>query len=141
MYPIIKDIHHYVGMATLVFIFLLTVIAFIYYIQGRVISGQVRKVSTLALILTHIQVLIGIVLLITYFSTSQVSFDMKNAFLRRNYMEHPLTMIIVAILITIVNTKIKKVTDMKFWMVLVLAISLALVIGMIPRAFWNTLFI
>lgn len=141
MYTIIKDIHHYVGMATLVFIFLLTVVCFIYYLQSRTLSTQVRKISLVTLIITHVQVLVGIVLLITYFSTTEVPFDMKNAILRRNYMEHPLTMVIVAILVTIVNSKMKKATHIKFWMMLVLAISLALVIGMIPRAFWSTLFI
>ncbi|WP_128331846.1 hypothetical protein [Apibacter sp. HY039] len=141
MYLILKNIHHYTGMAVLIFVLLLTVVSFIYFLQKRTLSVQVRKISLITLILTHIQVLIGIALLITYFSMSQISFKeiMPNAVMRRNYVEHPTSMVIVAILITIFNSKLKKVQNIKVWMLIVMALSLALVISMIPRVFWSTL--
>lgn len=140
MYLILKNIHHYVGMATLVFILLLTVVTFIYYLQERSTSKQIKKISLFSLIITHTQIVLGVIL---YFSSTIVqSTSMKDMMgipqLRQTYVEHPVSMIIAAILLTIVNIKIKKSSKITFSTTLMAAISLALVIGMIPKAFWNS---
>lgn len=141
MYSIFKNIHHYVGMATLVFILLLTVVAFIYYLQQRNTSAQIKKISILTLIFTHTQVLLGIILYFNspVFQNTTIKDMMGIAPLRQTYIEHPFSMIIAAVLITIVNRKIKKFPNVSFSTTLMAAISLALVIGMIPKVFWHTL--
>lgn len=140
MYLILKNIHHYVGMATLVFILLLTVVTFIYYLQERSTSKQIKKISLFSLIITHTQIVLGVIL---YFSSPIFqNISMKDMMgipqLRQTYVEHPVSMIIAAILLTIVNIKIKKSSKITFSTTLMAAISLALVIGMIPKAFWNS---
>lgn len=138
MYILFKNIHHYVGMITLVFVLLLTVVSFIYYLQERPISGQAKKISLLVLIFTHTQIVLGIILFFSspiFQSTSMKDF-MGIAAVRRNYIEHPFSMVMVGALITIINAKIKKVPKITVWMLLMSAVSLALVLGMIPRSFW-----
>jgi hypothetical protein len=141
MYTILKDIHHYVALITLMFILLLTVVAFIYYLQERSITGQVKKISLFTLAFTHVQVILGIILLLNspIFHNTNMKDIMGTASIRRNYVEHPFSMIIVAILVTVVNYHIKKSPRITAWMLALPAISLALVIGMIPRVFWSTL--
>ena len=141
MYILFKNIHHYVGMITLVFILLLTVVSFIYYLQERTMTGQVKKISLITLIFTHTQIIIGLVLFFSspIFQSSSIKDIMGIGSIRRNYVEHPFSMIIAGILITIINARIKKLPKISVWTLLMSAISLALVIGMIPKAFWNSL--
>ncbi|MCO6564555.1 MAG: hypothetical protein J6581_03825 [Apibacter sp.] len=138
MYILFKNIHHYVGMITLVFVLLLTVVSFIYYLQERPISGQVKKISLLTLIFTHSQIVLGIILFFSspIFQNTSIKDIMEMAAIRRNYIEHPFSMVMVGALITIINAKIKKVPKITVWMLLMSAVSLALVLGMIPRSFW-----
>ncbi|CVK15435.1 hypothetical protein Ga0061079_101253 [Apibacter mensalis] len=138
MYILFKNIHHYVGMITLVFVLLLTVVSFIYYLQERPISGQAKKISLLALIFTHTQIVLGIILFFSspIFQSTSMKDIMGIAAVRRNYIEHPFSMVMVGALITIINAKIKKVPKITVWMLLMSAVSLALVLGMIPRSFW-----
>ena len=138
MYILFKNIHHYVGMITLVFVLLLTVVSFIYYLKERPISGQVKKISLLTLIFTHSQIVLGIILFFSspIFQNTSIKDIMEMAAIRRNYIEHPFSMVMVGALITIINAKIKKVPKITVWMLLMSAVSLALVLGMIPRSFW-----
>jgi hypothetical protein len=140
MYILFKNIHHYIGMITLVFVLLLTVISFIYYLQERPINGHVKKISLLTLIFTHTQIVLGIILFFSspIFQNISMKDIMGIAAVRRNYIEHPFSMVMVGALITVINAKIKKVPKITVWMLLTSAISLALVLGMIPRAFWNS---
>lgn len=141
MYILFKNIHHYVGMITLVFVLLLTVVSFIYYLQERPVSGQVKRISLITLIFTHTQILLGILLFFSspIFQNASMKDIMGIAAIRRNYIEHPFSMVLVGVLITIVNAKIKKAPKISVWTILMSVVSLALVLGMIPRAFWNSL--
>ncbi len=143
MHILFKNIHHYTAMATLVFILLLTIVAFIYFLQTRTISGQVRRISFITLIFTHIQVILGIIVLISspVLEHTGMKDIMGTATIRRSYVEHPFSMIIAAVLLTVANSSIKKSTNISIKVLALAAISLALVIGMIPRAFWSSLFI
>ncbi len=69
-----------------------------------------KKLGTFALIATHIQVLLGIVL---YFISPMVTFGegwMKNAASRFYGMEHLVMMLLAAVVITIGNAKAKRAT-------------------------------
>ncbi|MDR2122396.1 MAG: hypothetical protein LBP34_04640 [Flavobacteriaceae bacterium] len=141
MYTIFKNIHHYTAMAVLVFILLFTVVSFIYYIQRRPVSAQIRKISVITIIFTHTQLLLGIVLFLSSPVLHNVGMKdiMTIGTLRRNYVEHPFTMVIVAGLLTFANYHLKKLPRITIWILAVSAISLALVIGMIPKAFWGSI--
>lgn len=67
------------------------------------------KISLFALIFTHIQALFGIVLFSQHMSN--MGSYMSDAALRLRYVEHPVMMIIVAVLVTIAQSKSKKSTD------------------------------
>jgi hypothetical protein len=128
-------------MITLVFILLFTVVAFIYYVQERTITAQVKKISLITLAFTHTQVVAGIILFFSspIFHNTDMKDLMKIAPIRRNYIEHPFSMIIVATLLTLINYRIKKSSRITVWNLALAAISLAFAIGMVPRVFWSTL--
>lgn len=67
------------------------------------------KISLFALIFTHMQALFGIVLFSQHMSN--MGSYMSDAALRLRYVEHPVMMIIVAVLVTIAQSKSKKSTD------------------------------
>ena len=100
-----------------------------------------RKLALFALIFTHVQLLVGLVL---YFNSPMVTiFDlpmgevMKNAELRLYAVEHPLINIIAVALITVGFSKHKRATTdkAKFKSVAILyAIGTILILSRIP---WN----
>lgn len=113
MYSTIKEIHS--GWAYLVLIIL--VIAFVNALVGfsskKKFTPKDFKLSLFALVFSHIQLLIGIIMyfLSPYLSAAQslgMGETMKNADLRLYVMEHPLIMIIAVALITIGWSKHKK---------------------------------
>ena len=60
------------------------------------------------MIFFHIQFLIGIVMLVIHFTSGMdMGGVMKNAELRFQYVEHPFSMLIAAVLMTIINKKVK----------------------------------
>ncbi|MGB0883494.1 MAG: hypothetical protein ACPG4W_01250 [Flavobacteriales bacterium] len=67
------------------------------------------KLSLFALIATHIQLLLGLVLFSDKFS--HLGSYMSAAAPRLRFVEHPVMMIVVAVLITIAHSKSKKSTD------------------------------
>ena len=91
------------------------IIALLFALVGN--GGKISKflkTSTLAtMILFHVQFLVGVVMLFLtsgFLSTiNEIGMGglMKNADLRFTYIEHPFSMLIAAILMTIVNRKVK----------------------------------
>ena len=72
------------------------------------ISKALRKVTLFTMIFFHVQFLIGITMLITNITKGlDMASVMKNADLRFTYVEHPFSMLIAAVLMTIVNKKLK----------------------------------
>ena len=60
------------------------------------------------MIFFHVHFLIGIVMLVINFSKGlDMGGVMKNADLRFQYVEHPFSMLVAAVLMTIVNKKVK----------------------------------
>jgi heme A synthase len=104
------------------------------------------RISLFALIVMHIQLLLGIILFFTkdYFSTISevggIGEVMKNAELRNLIIEHPLTMIIAVALVTIGYSKHKKkLTSKPKYKILAIFYTLALIL-VLAKIPWNTWF-
>ena len=102
------------------------------------------RISLSTLIVSHIQLLIGILL---FFVTDYISLIsdmgmgeiMKNSALRSNIVEHPLAMIIAVVCITMGYSKHKKklTSKPKFKMLAVFyTLALLLVLAKIPWSVW-----
>lgn len=91
------------------------------------INKLLRKVTLFTMIFFHIQLLIGIVMLVMKISSGlNMGGVMKNPALRFQFVEHPFSMLIAAVLMTIVNKKVKTndTLTLKIFFMSVLAIAL-----------------
>ena len=139
----LKVIHSYWAYLVLLLLILSTANALIALVSKREYSAKDFRISLSTLITSHIQLLIGIVLYFTNNYVSQFSEIgmgeiMKNSALRSTLVEHPITMIIALVLITIGYSKHKKklTSKPKFKMLSIFyTIALVLILTKIP---WNT---
>lgn len=91
----------------LVALFIIALLATMFGFSGKV-NKFLKKTTLFTMIFFHVQFLIGIIMLIINFSKGlDMSGVMKNAELRFQYVEHPFSMLIAAVLMTIVNKKVK----------------------------------
>jgi hypothetical protein len=111
MYDFIQNFHS--GWAYLALLFLVVAVAnaLIGFSAKRDFFPKDRKIALLALICTHIQLLIGLFLYFVSPLGKAALGEMKNAELRLTSLEHPLVNLIAIILITIGWSKHKKLTD------------------------------
>ena len=145
MYETVKFLHSYWAYLVLVILVISTINALIKLFGNKEFGAFDFRISLFALIVIHIQLLIGIVLYFVspYFSTlleSGMGNVMKNSVLRSNIVEHPLTMIVAVILITLGYSKHKKklTSKPKFKRLAIFyTIALVLVLAKIP---WNAWF-
>lgn len=142
----IQFIHSGWAYLVLIILVLATFNAIIKFFGDKEFDAKDFRISLFALITMHIQLLLGIVLFFTkdYFGTiSEVGGMgevMKNAALRSNIIEHPLTMIIAVVLITMGYSKHKKklVSKPKFKVLAIFyTLALILILAKIP---WNQWF-
>lgn len=100
-----------------------------------------RKIALLGFIVSHIQFLVGLVLFFYLKYPSMISGAvMKNADLRFKIIEHPLTMIIAIVLITIGYSKAKKMENPRKanqTIVIFYIIGLVLMLARIPWSTWS----
>lgn len=139
MYEIIQKAHS--GWAYLVLIALLA--AFINAVVKRASSKeflpQDRKISLLALIATHLQLVFGFILYFVSPFGSAAFGQMADKTLRLTSLEHPLINIIAITLITIGWSKHKKATDSQaqFKSIAVFyGLGLLLILSRIPWSLW-----
>ena len=143
MYETVKMLHSYWAYLTLLLIVIATLNALFKYFGKKEFHPLDFRISLFTLIVTHIQLLIGIVLLFAYLdviSGAGMKEIMGNSVLRSNVVEHPLMMIIAVVLITIGYSKHKKkLTSTPKFKILAIFYTLALicVLAKIP---WNTWF-
>lgn len=143
MYDTIKILHSYWAYLMLLILVLATFNALIKYFGNKEFHAKDFRISLFALIVAHIQLILGIIFYFAsdYFkliSEMGMGEVMKNATLRSNIVEHPLTMIIAITLITIGYSKHKKklTSQPKFKMIAIFyTLALILVLAKIP---WNT---
>ena len=116
---IIQTLHSYWAYLALVMLVVAVVNAIMGYFNSKpYIMGKDLRISLFALIFTHIQLLLGIVL---YFTSERFSLwselgpggVMSNPLARLLLVEHPFTNILAIILITIGWSKHKKVENAK----------------------------
>ncbi|MEG2077275.1 hypothetical protein [Chryseobacterium sp.] len=91
----------------LVALFIIALLATMFGFSGKV-NKLLKKTTLFTMIFFHVQFLIGIVMLVINFSKGlDMGGVMKNADLRFQYVEHPFSMLVAAVLMTIVNKKVK----------------------------------
>lgn len=138
MYEILKNLHSwwaYLALAILVAAF---VNALMGHVSKRNFTNKDLRISLFALIFSHIQLLLGLVL---YF-VSPVGFsqlgEMKEATIRLTSLEHPLINILALVLITIGWSKHKKVEgNIKFRKIFFFyGAGLLLILSRIPWSLW-----
>ena len=114
------------------FLILLLVTMFGY---SGTISKLFRKVTLFTMIFFHVQFLIGIVMLITNITKGlDMGAVMKNADLRFTYVEHPFSMLIAAVLMTIINKKVKSNDKLTIPLVSLGLVAIALFVFAFPWA-------
>lgn len=144
MYTTIQFLHSYWAYLVLVILILATFNALIKFFGNKEFGAKDFRVSLFALIVSHIQLLLGIILFfvsdyLSLISDMGMGAIMKNSALRSNIVEHPLTMIIAVILITVGYSKHKKklTSKPKFKMLAIFyTLALILVLAKIPWDLW-----
>ena len=145
MENIFKFIHSYWAYLVLAVVILATLNAIIGLITKREYQAKDFRISLFALILTHLQFVIGLGLYflsgkILWFSDIPVKDIMKNAELRLYNVEHPTVMILAIAFLTIGYSKHKKkLTSTPKFKLLAIFYSLALIL-ILSRIPWNAWF-
>lgn len=111
MYEFIQKFHS--GWAYLVLLLLVIAVlnALIGFSSKKEFTAKDRKIALFALIVTHVQLLIGMFLYFVSPLGKAALGEMKNADLRLTSLEHPLINLIAIILITVGWSKHKKLSD------------------------------
>lgn len=142
---ILQFIHSYWAYLVLVVLVLATFNALFKFFGNKEFEARDFRISLFTLITMHIQLLIGIILFFTkdYFSTIEqvggMGEVMRNSALRNLIVEHPTTMIIAVVLVTMGYSKHKKklVSKPKFKMLSIFyTLALVLVLAKIPWDLW-----
>jgi hypothetical protein len=144
MYTAVQTLHSFWAYLVLLVVTLATLNAIIKFASKKGFGPQDFRISLFALIVMHLQLLIGIVLyfLAPYFSAFSeegMGEIMKNSELRLYLVEHPLTMILAIVFITIGYSKHKKQlsSSKKFKMLSIFyTISFVLLLSRIPWGAW-----
>jgi len=138
----VKVLHSYWAYLVLLVLVLATFNAIFKSLGKKEYHPRDFRISLFTLIVSHIQLLIGIVLWFSssYFDELSMGEIMKNSALRSNVVEHPVAMILAVVFITIGYSKHKKqlTSAGKLKKIAIFyTIALALVCAKIP---WDKLF-
>ena len=144
MYSLLKNLHSYLAYLVLLVLILAILNAFIGKIKGKDFESKDLRLSLYGLILSHIQLLIGLILYFVspwfnQWSNLGVGGVMKAAQARLYLVEHPFTNIIAIILITIGWSLHKRQSDpgKKFLRIaLFYGFGLLLLLSRIPWEYW-----
>lgn len=139
MYEIIQKFHSGWAYLTLLILVLAVLNAVVGLVSKKEFLAKDRKIALFALIVTHIQILVGVIL---YFVSpvGLASFgQMSDKALRLTSLEHPLINIIAVVLITIGWSKHKKMessaTKFKTFSIFY-SLGLLLILSRIPWSMW-----
>jgi len=118
----------------LVAAFLILLLVTMFGYSGN-ISKALRKVTLFTMIFFHVQFLIGLTMLISTFTKGlDMSAVMKNADLRFQYVEHPFSMLIAAVLMTVINKKLKTADKLTIRLMSLGFVAIALFVFAFPWA-------
>lgn len=142
----ITIIHSYWAYLVLLIVLLATLNALAAFFSKREYSAKDFRISLFALIVTHIQIIIGLLLYLTSptwglssISNMGMAAVMKDSTARLFAVEHPLIMIVAVVLITIGYSKHKKklLSSKKFKTLSIFyTIALVLILSRIPWNLW-----
>ncbi|AUC83122.1 hypothetical protein [Lacinutrix sp. Bg11-31] len=137
----IKMLHSYWAYLVFLMMIIATANALIKHFGKKEYTPKDFRIALFTLIVSHIQLLIGIVLWFAqdYFGELSVGEVMKNSALRSNAVEHPIAMILAVAFITIGYSKHKKkLTSAGKLKPLAIFYTLALilVLAKIPWSIW-----
>lgn len=144
MYDGVLNLHSYWAYAVLGLLLIAILNAFTGLSSKRVFTPKDRQISMLALVFTHVQFVIGLVLLFTS-PIVQSGFAagmgevMKNAEIRKLAIEHPFVNLLAIVFITIGWSKHKRVEESarKFKIIgIFYVIGLVLLLSRIPWDRW-----
>ncbi|MFY0713430.1 hypothetical protein J1D01_07115 [Seonamhaeicola sp. NFXS20] len=143
MYEIILNLHSYWAYIVLLILIIATFNAIIKSVGGKEYSAKDFRISLFTLIVSHIQLLIGLIL---YFVSPRFALwselgggVMSNSLARLYLVEHPFVNIIAVALITIGYSKHKKKLTSKAKLktiAIFYAIALVLLLSRIPWSTW-----
>ena len=110
MYTGLLHLHHWMPFLWLLLILVVLVQNFLVWKSDREFTASLKRQNTITIVLTHIQVTVGLVMLIGFNMDmfSDMGTLMGDAAMRFKYVEHPATMLLGAVLITIGNAKSKR---------------------------------
>jgi len=114
MYAIIKTAHYIIMIALLVALVYTVGRSLVMKSKGMPFGNTEEKLTLITLILAHTQLLLGFVLYFVgpwFGMFSNMGEVMKDSYQRLIVIEHPLTMLIAIVLLTIGRAKIKRETD------------------------------
>lgn len=142
MYSTLNLLHSYWAYLTLIMLLIAVLNALNGYFNNKEFSlTKDFRISLFALIFTHIQMLLGLILYFTspYFASWSAGGVMGDSFLRLILVEHPFINLIAIVLITMGWSKHKKVTasKSKFKKIAIgYGIGLILILLRIPYMIW-----
>lgn len=136
VYNILKSAHK--GFAYLelglVAAFLILLLVTMFGYSGKISKG-LKKTTLFTMIFFHVQFLLGIIMLIMSASKGlDMGAVMKNADLRFTYVEHPFSMLIAAVLMTIINKKFKTIEKLTIPIMSLGLVAIALFVFAFPWA-------
>lgn len=137
---ILKEAHSGVAYLALLLLLIAAVNGIAGLVSKRNFTATDRKIGLFALIFTHIQLLVGIILYFVSPKVQSMGIAMKDAEMRLYALEHPLINVLAIVLITIGWSKHKKMAEgnAKFKpFAIFYTIGLILILSRIP---WNTWF-
>ncbi|RMA65844.1 hypothetical protein [Ulvibacter antarcticus] len=146
MYTTLQFLHSYWAYLVLLIVTLATLNALIGFFSKKEYGPKDFRISLFALIVTHLQLLLGLILFfvsplgLQSITNNGMGAVMKDSVMRLNAIEHPLVMILMVVFITIGYSKHKKklVSTPKFKMLAIFyTIALLLMLSRIP---WNQWF-
>ena len=110
MYTGLLHLHHWMPFLWLLLILVVLVQNFLVWKSDREFTASLKRQNTITIVLTHIQVTVGLVMLIGFNMDmfSDMGTLMGDAARLFKYVEHPTTMLLGAVLITIGNAKSKR---------------------------------
>ena len=142
MYTGLKHLHSGLAYLALAALFLIFIYALVGALSNREFTEKDRKFALIGFILSHVQLLIGLVLYFVSplgFSLLKGGGAMSDSASRLTALEHPLINILAIVVITIGYSRAKKFTESraKFRSIYMLyAIGLILIISRIPWSNW-----
>jgi len=144
MNTILQALHSYWAYLVFIILVIAAVNALFKLLSGKEFTAFDFRISLFTLIVSHIQLIIGIILFfvgdyLSIIKETGMGEVMKNAALRDKIIEHPTTMIIAIALITIGYSKHKKklTSKPKFKMLAIFyTLALVLVVAKIPWKAW-----